>query len=177
MRKKWIERWKNKKGFGSIEIVISCLIIIMILAGLVDMISINQRLDTASQTTGYVARTIQKQGGVQTSRIDNFHGKYTTTPVLYNNVKDMMAANSIPEEDWRLTIEIDDQSYPITPSTSIPLVDYGNRMRVVLEVDYRWTILSTMVPINLEATKQSVREVLSGYQIRDRGQMETDVSL
>lgn len=171
------KRLRNKKGIGSLEIVISALIIIMMIAGMIDMVQVLQKIDTASQTTGYIARTVQKQGGVQTYRIDNFHGKYTTTPVLYDNVKEMLASNGVPEEDWRLYIAVGEHLYEITPSTSIPLVDYGNRMRVILEVDYRWNILSQMIPIDLKGTKDSVREVLSVYQIRDRDRMESEFSL
>lgn len=171
------KRLRNKKGIGSLEIVISALIIIMMIAGMIDMVQVLQKIDTASQTTGYIARTVQKQGGVQTYRIDNFHGKYTTTPVLYDNVKEMLASNGVPEEDWRLYIAVGEHLYEITPSTSIPLVDYGNRMRVILEVDYRWNILSQMITIDLKGTKDSVREVLSVYQIRDRDRMESEFSL
>jgi len=177
MWKRLKAKLKEKKGIGSIEIVICSLIIIMMIGGLVDMIQITQKLDTVGQTTGYVARTIQKQGGVQTMKIPNFHGKYTTTPVLYENVKEMMAANGIPEEDWKLSVSVGNQIYPITPSTSVPIVDYGHRMKVILEVKYRWTVLSNMIPVGLEATKDSIREVLSGYQIRDGEGMGSDLSL
>lgn len=171
------KRLKNRKGIGSIEIVISSLIIIMIIAGIIDMVQVLQKIDTASQTTGYIARTIQKQGGVQTYRIENYHGKYTTTPILYNNVKEMLASNGIPEEDWRLYIAMGEHVYEVTPSTSIPLADYGQRMRVVLEVDYRWNLLSHMIPVDLKGTKDSVREVLSVYKVRNRDQIESEFSL
>jgi|HigsolmetaAR206D_1030411.scaffolds.fasta_scaffold00120_27 hypothetical protein len=177
MWKRLKAKLKGRKGFGSIEIAICSLIILMMIGGLADMIQIMQKIDTVSQTTGYVARTIQKQGGVRTVRIQNFYGKYTTTPVLYNNVKDMMASNGIPEEDWKLYIAVGDKTYSITPSTSVPLVNYGYRMKVILKVDYRWAILSNMIPIDLKATKDSVREVLSGYQIRNGDGMGTDLSL
>lgn len=172
------EKWKNRKGVGSIEIAISSLIVIMMIAGLVDMINIMQRFDTTSQATNYVSRIIQKQGGVQTNRIENFQGKYTTTSVLYNNVKDMMDANGIPEEDWELTLTLENGvDYPIKPSTNVPLVNFGNRILVTLAVDYEWNMLSNVVPGDIGGTRKSMKEVLSGYQIRDSKEVKTDLEL
>lgn len=178
MWKRLKQKWKERKGFGSIEIVISSMIVLTMIAGLLDMITIIQRLDTTSQATGYVSRIVQKQGGVQTSRIENFSGKYTTTDVLYNNVKDMMTSNGISEDEWELSLVLDGGTkYVITPTTSVPLVDYGNRIRVNLSVDYKWNVLSSMSPSELGGNRDSIREVLSGYKIRDSKEMETELEI
>lgn len=171
-------KWKERKGFGSIEIVISSMIVLMMIAGLIDVILITQRLDTASQATGYVSRIVQKQGGVQTHRISNFNGKYTNSSVLYSNVKDMMEANGISEDEWELRVILNSGSkYVITPSTNVPIVDYGKRIRVDLAVDYKWKMLSAMIPGDLSGNRSSIREVLSGYQIRDGKGMETELEI
>lgn len=178
MWKRIKNRWKEKKGFGSIEIVISSMIVLAMLAGLLDMIQIIQRLDTTSQATGYVSRIVQKQGGVQTSRIENFNGKYTTTDVLYNNVKDMMDANGIREDEWGLSLILDGGTrYVITPTTSVPVVDYGNRIKIDLAVDYKWNMLSSILPGELGGNRSSIREVLSGYKIRDSKEMESELGI
>ena len=177
MVKKLKNKLKNKKGIGSLEIVISALIVIMMVAGLIDMIQITQRLDTTSQATGYVARVVQKQGGVQPHEIDNFSGKYVPTSVLYGNVRDMMDVNGIPEEDWTLKLTAGGNTYTINEGTALPLVDYGHRIKVTIETKFKWHILSSMMPGDLGSGSSSSREVLSGYQVRDGGGMNTDLEL
>jgi len=168
------QKWKERKGFGSIEIVLSAMIVLMMVGGMLDMISITQRFETVSQATNYVSRIVQKQGGVRTSRIDNYNGKYTTSATLYNNVKDMMESNGIHEEDWTLTLTLPDgKSYTVTPTTNVPIVNYGQRMKVTISVNYRWNIVSTMLPIQGERTRDSIKEVLSGYQSRQTSDMKT----
>lgn len=178
MWKRFKQKWRERKGFGSIEIVISSMIVLMMVAGLIDMIQITQRFDATSQATDYVSRIIQKQGGVQTYRIDNYKGRYTTSNALYNNVKDMMDTNGIPEEDWDLTLTLESgNTYHLSPTVSVPLVNYGHRIRVTLSVDYRWNLLASMFPGNPTGNRQATKEVLSGYQIRDNTEMETDLNI
>lgn len=177
MFRKINDKLKNKKGLGSIEIVISGLIVLLMVAGLIDMINITQRLDATSQTTGYVARVVQKQGGVQPTRIANYNGKYISTPSLYNNVKGMMDVNGVAEEDWTIKLVTNGNTYVIQEDTRIPLVDYGNRITVTIETKFRWNILSTMFPGVITSGGKSDRVVLSAYQIRTDSGMETDLEL
>lgn len=177
MWKRLKDKWKNKKGFGSIEIVISSLIVIMVVAGLVDTIQITQRLDTTSQAVGYVARVVQKQGGVQTKEIANYSGKYTTTSVLYNNVKSMMEANNIKDTEWNLYLKNGDTQTEITKKTNFPIINYGKRITVTLKVKYNWNTLSIVLPGVMGGTRESSRQVLSGYQIRDDAKMQTELNV
>lgn len=168
---------KNKKGFGSLEIIISSFIIVMIIAGLIDMIQITQRIDTTSQAISYVSRVIQKQGGVRVNEPENFNGEYTNSATLYNNIKDIMAANGIIEENWELEIKTNSTKENLTSSTNFPLVDYGNRITITLEVNYHWYTLSTMFPGDIGGYKPSSRQVLSGYAIRSNSGMSTETEL
>lgn len=179
MWKKIKEKWKERKGFGTIEIVISSFIVIMMIAGLVDLLSIIEKFETASQATSYVSRIVQKQGGVQKSRIDNYHGKYTTSKTLYNNVKDMMEANGIEDEDWTLKLKVasNNKVYTIKENTDVPLNTYGNRIKVMLTVKYRWACVSAFFPGEISGARTSTKEVLSGYKIRDNKELQTDLSI
>ncbi len=178
MWKRLKQKWKDKKGFGSIEIVISSMIVLMMIAGLIDMIQITQRFDTTSQATDYVSRIVQKQGGVQVSRIPNYQGQYTTTKTLYDNVEDMMNSNGISDDDWSLTLQLENGSkYTISPKSTVPLVDFGHRIRITLSVNYRWNMLGSMFPGDLEGTRQSTKEILSGYQIRDNSVMDNSLDV
>jgi|SRR5690625_57324 len=177
MLKRFVKRLNNKKGFGSIEIVISAMIVIMMVAGLIDMIQITGRLETASQSIGYVSRVVQKQGGVQPNRIPNYQGKYTTSSTLYENIREMMYVNGIGEDDWVIYITANGNTHTLDPETRVPLVDYGNRIHITLRVNFRWNILASMFPGELASTNEASREVLSGYQVRDSGGMSTDLEL
>lgn len=177
MWKHFKNKLKEKKGIGSIEIVIAAMITLTMIAGLIDMINIIQKFDTTSQATGYISRVVQKQGGVQSSRVDNFNGKYTPTAHLYNNVKEMMEANNIHEDNWRLTLRTNTGDYEVKSGTDVPVVNYGERIHISLEVDYQWKVLSTMFPNEFISSRQSNRQVLSGFQVRDGSGMDTDLNV
>lgn len=168
----------NRKGFGGIEIAISSLIVLLIVCGLIDVLKITQRFEVASQANNYISRTVQEQGGVRANKIENFSGKYTTSQTLYNNVKDMMEASGIAETDWTLTIQTEGGgSYIVNQRTNVPLVNYGKRIKVILSVNYRWDMLSAALPGDWGGTRSSIKEVLSGYQIRDNNGMTTELEL
>lgn len=165
LRKKIVEQ----AGMTSLEVGITVLIVLMALGGFVDMVNNSQKLDTASSVTGYVGRVVANQGGIRTAPTEHHVGNYVTSQQLYREVQMILQNGGIPEEDF--TLLINDRE--IKSDTNMPLLDFGERMKVELKVRYGWDMIAMMNPVNLDSEKVSSREVISSFKVRDGG-MKTD---
>lgn len=149
----------------SLEIAISVLVIVVAIAGLVDLTTILQRTNTVSMNTAYISRVVGSQGGVRTSKIENFAGNYVDSNELYRNVKKSMSSSGIPEDEWEVKID----GRTLTPITNIPLRDYGSKITIETSVDYKWTLTSNVVPGQISGVHTSDNEVYTTHKIRDGG--------
>lgn len=163
------ERLTNHKGITTIEIAISAMIIIIALAGFVDMVNVSQKMDTASSVNGYVGRVVAAQGGVQVQPTVHHTGNYVTSPQLYREVKTTLANGGFSEDEFELKVN----GRVITPETNVPIVSFGERMDIELSVDYKWELIGGALGTELGSTKTSKREVVSSFKFRE-GDIETD---
>lgn len=154
---------RQKKGMTSFEIVVSVMVVLVILCGFVDLTSILNRLNTVSQNTAYVSRVIGRQGGVQTQEIENFDGRYVTSKELYRNVKQSMNSTGISDDEWEMRID----GMTVTPSSNLPIKDYGTTMGVEVEVSYNWDLTDNFVPMDFSNTKVSENKVFTTYKVRN----------
>ncbi|WP_214688645.1 MULTISPECIES: hypothetical protein [unclassified Exiguobacterium] len=165
--KKFFDRLKQKlldnKGLTSIELGLTGLITVYALAGFVDMVNMSQKLDTASSVSGYVGRVVGNQGGVMTQPSTHHLESYVTTPQLYREVKNTLAKGGFAEDDF--TLEINGRT--ISPETSLPIIEFGERIPVTLTVRYEWDYLSDIVPGVVGGEKVSKRQVISSFKVRN----------
>lgn len=152
----------NKKGMTTIEVAISVMLVVMALAGFVDMVNNSQKLDTASSVTGYVGRVVANQGGIQTTPTEHHVGNYVSSDQMYREVKSILENGGIPEKDFSLTIN----NLEITPGTDMEVQDFGERMRVELKIHYKWDLMSQMLPGVLDGEQISSRTVISSFKTR-----------
>lgn len=158
------ERMKNKAGMTTFEVGISVIIVLMALAGFVDMVNNSQKMDTASSVTGYVGRVVGNQGGISTAPTEHHVGNYVTSAQLYREVQIILANGGIPEEDFKLLIN----GTEIKPETAMAPLEFGTRMKVELQVSYSWALISQLVPGTMEGNQVSSREVISSFKVRDQ---------
>lgn len=156
---------KNKKGMTSIEIVLSVLIVIMMIAGFVDLTVILRRGNVATTNTAYISRVVGNQGGLQISEIDNFNGRYVGSSEVYRNVKRSMNSSGISDDEWTATI----YGVPLTPETNIPVFEYGTKIPITVDVEYEWSFTSNFIPKELKGARKSKAEVVTTHKIRDAG--------
>lgn len=159
----------NKKGLNTIETAIISIIIIMCIAGMIDLNTIIKKFNTTSSTTSYIARTIGKQGGIRTSKPDNFHGDYVTSQKLYQDVKSILNKAGIKDSEFSVTIN----GYPLHSGTNIPLTTYGTNMTIKLTIQYRWKLVQQFIKSS-SFEKTSNRIVMSTYKERESGSLDSD---
>lgn len=157
------ERIQNNKGITTIEIAISAMIIIVALAGFVDMVNVSQKMDTASSVNGYVGRVVASQGGVRVRPTVHHSGNYVTSPQLYREVKTTLENGGFKEEDFKLKIN----GVEISPTSNVPITSFGDRIKIELTVDYRWELISGALGTDLGSSKTSKREVVSSFKKRN----------
>lgn len=153
----------NKKGVTSIEIVVSVLIIVIVVCGFVDLTGILSRTNTMAMNTAYISRVVGSQGGVQTSQISNFSGRYVNSNELYNNVKRSMNSSGIEDDEWEVKID----GVRLTPTTNLRVVDYGSRLPVEVTIGYQWYLTRNYLPGEMKGTKTSKSNVSTTFKIRD----------
>lgn len=164
------KRLFNSKGITTIEIAISAMIIIIGLAGFLDMVNMSQKLDTTSSVTGYVGRVVAGQGGITETVNTSNNGYYVTTTQLYREVKETLAGGGISEEDFTLRIN----GVVIKPGVNInpPVIKEPNRpqtkeMNINLNVDYKWNFISGVLGTELKSKQSSKKTVISTFKIRE----------
>lgn len=157
------EKLGDKKGMTTLEIAISAFIIIVALAGFIDMVKVSQKLDTASSVTGYVGRVVANQGGVRTTAPNHQYGNYVTSEQLYREVKTILENGGVKEADFKLYVD----GKRMREGTNIPLKDFGERIPVKLEVTYEWELISSAIGVDMmKNTKESSRTVVSSFKVR-----------
>lgn len=163
------ERIRNSKGITTIEVAISAMIIIVALAGFVDMVNVSQKMDTASSVNGYIGRVVAAQGGVRVQPTVHHSGNYVTSPQLYREVKTTLENGGFTEEDFKLKIN----GVEISPTSNVPITSFGERIKIELTVDYRWDLISGALGTDMGSSKTSKREVVSSFKKRS-GNIRTD---
>lgn len=159
----WIkERLHNHEGITTIEIAISAMIILVGLAGFVDMVNMSQKLDTASSVNGYVGRVVANQGGVRAAPTAQHDGNYVSSTQLYREVQTTLANGGIAEKDFVLKVS----GKAVKPGTNIPLQEFGTRIPIELTINYEWTLMGNLLPGNIQSKKTSNRVVVSSFKVR-----------
>ena len=164
------DRLKGTAGMTTIEVAIAVIITLMALGGFVDMVSISQKLDTASSVTGYVGRVAANQGGISTAPTEHHVGNYVDSEQLYREVKTILSNGGISEGDFRLLIN----GTEIKPETAMTPLEFGERMKIELKVKYEWDLISQFVPLKTGGEQVSSREVISSFKVRDQDVMESE---
>lgn len=160
-----LEKENKKLGINSLTMVAGVIMAFIAIGGLADLTILQTKFSVVSSQTGYISRTVANQGGVTTQEIENYHKKYVTSQELYYNVKDAMNKSGIADEDWVVYID----GKELTPATSTRIHNYGEKIPVVVSIDYRWAFSSKYIPGNLNNTRTSKTESLSTYRIRNKG--------
>lgn len=160
-----IKQKKKKMGIQTLTLVIGAMMGLIAIGGLADLSVLHSKFSVLSTQTGYVSRVISDQGGVSTDKIENYHGKYTTSGELYNNVKSAMNNSGIHDEDWEVHID----GKELSPGTHVAMHDYGERIPVEVKINYGWIFTSNFVPSAMKNDRTSKTEVISTYRIRDEG--------
>ena len=181
---------KNKKGFACIDAIPAILALIMALAAFVDIFIILRKTNVISTTATYVARTIGPQGGVKKQTPNYYKGctksdggpnatscKYTNLAQLYSNVKDMLSAVGLDEDNFTLTITARDKTSGKATTINVKeavgsglqgiQTDYGNYLSVDLTINYQWEYISTLIGVKPVYNKNSYRNVLSTFKTRE----------
>lgn len=74
---------KNKKGMNAIETAILVIILLMLIIMYLDVLMVSQKMSATTAVSNYLARTIERQGGILNYVPTNFatygHGSYTTS--------------------------------------------------------------------------------------------------
>lgn len=154
----------SKRGINSLSMVAGVLMAFVAIGGLADLTILQTKFSVVSAQTGYVSRTVANQGGITTRKIENYHGKYVSSQELYFNVKDAMNNSGIADGEWRVYID----GKELTPSTSVRIHNYGEKIPIVVNIDYRWAFSSKFIPGGLENTRTSKTESSSTYRIRNK---------
>ncbi len=78
---------KNKKGMNAVETAILVIILLMLIIMYIDVLMVSQKMSAATAVSNYMARTIERQGGILNYVPKNFatygHGSYTTSQNAY----------------------------------------------------------------------------------------------
>lgn len=158
----------NKKGISSLTMIAGLLIAFIAIGGLADLTVLQTKFSALSSQSGYVARVVARQGGVQTERVPNYHGRYVSTSELYTNIQRGMEHAGISDDEWTLRIN----NHEIQPTTNIPLVDYEEYILVELTIDYDWMFTNNFVPGDMSNSRTTSKKILNTYRIRE-GTYET----
>lgn len=146
---------KNKKGFGTFELVIFSLIFIAMISFLVDLSLITWQYNSVSNLNSFVTNTISQQSGISNTVPHGYPNTYITSQQLYNIVVAEMAQNGIREGDWDIRIN----NTALRPNTNIRLNDPKQSFTITLTTSYEWRAFSNFVPIR----KGEIRSVKMGY--------------
>ena len=156
---------KGKKGISSLTMIVGVLIAFVAIGGLSDLTILQTKFSALSSQSSYVARVVARQGGLQNTRIDNYHGRYVTTQELYTNILHGMQQSGIAENEWVLKVNGEE----ILPHTVIPVLNYGDKARVELTIEYDWSVTSNFVPLDMTNTRTNVKNIVTTHRIRDGG--------
>ena len=155
---------RRKSGIQSLVLIIGVLIGFMGISSLSDVTVLQTKFSVLSQQAGYVSRAVAKQGGVRTSQIDNYHGRYITSQELYTNVKRAMNNAGIADDEFRVVVG----GHLLTPVTETPVYDYRERIPVSITIEYNWEFLDNFLSSG-KRTRKSQTEVVSTHKIRGSG--------
>lgn len=165
---KWMRKRKNKKGISVLSMVVGVMMAFVAIGGLADLTILQTKFSALSTQTGYVSRVVSAQGGIQSQRIRNYHGRYVTSRELYQNISSAMNHAGISDEDWEVRIG----GHVLTPATHVPTVDYGERLSISVSIDYGWPFTSNFIPGDMSNSRTSTTEVITTHRIRDGGWSE-----
>ena len=166
MLQKIIRKIKNTKGFTSIEVAISVIILLIVISGFTDLTTILKKQTTLSSANTYVARTVGLQGGVRINEPQQFEGyNYVSSQKLYKNLNTMFKDSGVSENDWVCEIN----GYKLTPTLNMPLIDFGDKLRIKMKVKYTWGLVSNFIPGRINGVRESERIITSSYKIRNGG--------
>lgn len=163
-----LKKHKNKVGISVLSMVVGVMMAFVAIGGLADLTILQTKFSALSTQTGYVSRVVSAQGGIQSQRINNFHGRYVTSQELYRNISSAMNHAGISDDEWEVMVG----GYVLTPSTHVPTVDYGERLSIRVTIDYGWPFTSNFMPGNMRNTRTSTTEVITTHRIRDGGWSE-----
>lgn len=167
------------KGLSSLEATIGILIAIVLFAAYLDFISISNKMQALSTTNTYLSRVISNQGcvsenpsscvtssgesGYDVNYIKN--GSFVKSSEIYNQVDRIMKSEGVPTSDWTVTID----GVTLTSRTQTRLYNFRDVINIKIEVRYKWTNLSNLLPINLSTQKfTSNQRIVSTYQLRNQ---------
>lgn len=160
-----LKQENTKLGINSLTMVAGVIMAFIAIGGLADLTILQTKFSVVSAQTGYISRTVADQGGITTKEIKNYHKKYVTSQELYYNVKDAMNKSGIADEDWVVYVG----GKELTPATSTKIYNYGEKIPIVVSINYRWAFSSKYIPGDLNNTRTSKTKSLSTYRIRNKG--------
>ncbi|NLZ35686.1 MAG: hypothetical protein GX889_12470 [Clostridiales bacterium] len=169
---------KNQKGLSTLQTVVIAITVIICISFFVDLTNVVKKQQAVSLTSTFVSRTVAKQGGVRVSVPSEFMEKedYINSADLYNKVKKSMNSANISDNQWSLKIKTPTQgTITIKPNTNLTLVDAGKNMEITLTVNYKWDVVSKVIPFNPNGQINSKRVATSTLKVRGNTNLETQL--
>lgn len=81
----------NNKGIFDFDFILGIIILISVLAFVPDTFMLNPKLNTLSNATNYVLKTVEKQGNLSnTTPINWTNGTFATNDIILSNVTNML---------------------------------------------------------------------------------------
>ena len=174
-------KFKEKKGLNSIQLAIGTIILSFLFAGTIDAVNIANRMQSLSSAMTYISKVVSNQGcltnnpetvyvnerGEKQYSISYIKNKkYVDASSLYNTILNIMTSDGIPRSDWKVTVG----GVTLSPSMKTPLYDFREKIPVIIEIDYSWDTLSSLLPISNNVLKgkfKTEQEIVSTYKVRD----------
>lgn len=153
---------KGKKGMSSLEFVIGILIFLLIFAALVDIVMIGVKFSATTQTIQHVTRIAGTQGGIMSSVPQNYPGggdAYHTAYQVREAVEESMNNAGIDSTDY--TLKVGNRTLTTSGTGKI---DYQEPVKVHMEVNYEWKLLSNFLPGKMEFTLPATRTTVSEFK-------------
>lgn len=169
----------SKDGLSAIEFVFGALICIILFAGVLDFLTISNRMQAMSTSMTYLSRTISNQGclandPVTTCTLDGNQGydidyiknkKFVTSSEMYQQIERIMSNEKIPNSDWEVRVD----GKVLTPGTTTKLFKFRDKIRIDIEIKYQWKSLSSLLPFNIPERKFfSNQQIVNTYKFRNQ---------
>lgn len=153
---------KKKKGLSSLEFVISILIFMLLFAPFIDIVVIGVKFGASTQAVQHVTRIVGVQGGMLSSAPTGYPGgatSYNTGSQVDNQVTNMLSKAGIKEGDYSIKVGG-------SPITSGVAYDYMDDIDVTMRVNYKWEMLSMMLPGEFDFYLTNNRSTVSEFRYR-----------
>lgn len=173
IKNKTIKLLKNKKGMSTLDFIINVFILLMLFAFLMDLFVIAYRQYQVTHLTNDVIRVISKQGGVARNTPYNFPGgneNYLTKSefeqLMKNRLEGMKITNykiSLSKKNTGSPSGEYTLHYPNYSQTDFN-VDYQEYIKLEVKYEYKWSLISSFLPIPLKGEFVSTKIGYSEYK-------------